>query len=169
MSSLVKSAYQTLKSASTSHHSFIPDDFPCMILKIFQTISVSEFNEALAEDERLAQRTADKSGELCDWPDVLEITSFTTNTYSRLKATGFQKQNLFSLIWKSAYAIIHLQHPYKIVALNKLALKYQNEIVGSGISLTTNHSCQLETGSHLTKSSLIIHVQRGCRESRDLS
>lgn len=86
--SLVKATNKTLLSASTSSHSFIPDDFPNTILKVFQTTSVSDFNAAFAEEERLAQREADKSGGLPAWPEIEEITSLATNTYSRLKNTG---------------------------------------------------------------------------------
>ena len=52
--SFVLSLTQVLESASTKDRSFIPDDFPCKILKVFQTSSVPEFNEAFKEEERKA-------------------------------------------------------------------------------------------------------------------
>ena len=86
--SLVKSTHRILKSASTLYHNYVPDDFPKTILQIFQTTSIPEFNEAFAEEERSAQRKADKSGGMPVWPDISEITSLATNTYQRLKNTG---------------------------------------------------------------------------------
>ena len=86
--SLVKATYKTLQAASSKHHSYIPDDFPKTVLQIFQTSSVSEFNQAFEDEEKLAQRRADKLGGLPDWPTISEITSLATNTYTRLKGSN---------------------------------------------------------------------------------
>ena len=86
--SLVKATYKTLKAASSKHHSYIPDDFPKTVLQIFQTSSVPEFNQAFEDEEKLAQRSADKLGGLPVWPTINEITSLATNTYTRLKGTN---------------------------------------------------------------------------------
>ena len=49
--SLIKSTYSTLQSASTAERNYVPDDFPQTVLKVLQTSSVKEFNEAFSQVE----------------------------------------------------------------------------------------------------------------------
>ena len=99
--SLILSSCQALLSASTKDRSFVPDDFPCTILKIFQTSSVPEFNEAFKEEERVARRQADMFGGLPVWPTVQHTTNLASSMYSRLKNKGDwvadvkQKKNVY--------------------------------------------------------------------------
>ena len=86
--SLIKSAHSLFKSASSSYHSFIPEDFPKMILTLLQTSSVPEFNQAFLREQQIAQHQADKTGQLVNWPTVSELTSMATNSYKRLKSSN---------------------------------------------------------------------------------
>ena len=60
--SLIKSTYKILSGASTSEHSFVPDDFNHTVIKVFQTTSVREFNANFKEIERKVLSQADMSG-----------------------------------------------------------------------------------------------------------
>ena len=86
--SLIKSTYRALVAASTDERSFVPDDFPCTVLQVFQTTSVPEFNVAFAEEERITRREADKFGGIPNWPSITTITNLATSMYSRLKNKG---------------------------------------------------------------------------------
>ena len=86
--SLIKSTYRALQSASTGDRTFVPDDFPCTVLKVFQTTSVSEFNAAFAEEDRQVRRQADKFGGIPRWPTITTITNLATSMYARLKNKG---------------------------------------------------------------------------------
>ena len=86
--SLIKSAHALFKSASSSCHSFIPEDFPKMILEILQTSSVPEFNLAFQREQQIAQHKADKTGQLVEWPTISELTSMATNSYKRLTCSN---------------------------------------------------------------------------------
>jgi len=85
--SLIKSAHALFKSASSSYHSYIPEDFPKMVLNIFQTTSVPEFNETFHRELQLAQHEADKNGHLVQWPTVTELTNLATNSYKRMTSS----------------------------------------------------------------------------------
>lgn len=86
--SLIKSAHTLFKSASSSCHSYVPEDFPKLILKLFQTSSVPQFNQAFKHEQQIAQHLADKTGQIVEWPTVSELTLMATNSYKRLKASG---------------------------------------------------------------------------------
>lgn len=86
--SLIKSAHALFKSASSSYHCYIPEDFPKLILELFQTSSVPEFNQAFKREQELAQHQADKTGQMVQWPTVQELTSMATNSYKRLSSSN---------------------------------------------------------------------------------
>jgi hypothetical protein len=79
--SLIKSALSLFKSASSACHSFVPEDFPKLILELFQTSSCAEFNAAFHREQQIAQHAADKTGQLVQWPTVGELTLMATNSY----------------------------------------------------------------------------------------
>ena len=60
--SLVKATYQVLISVSTSHCSYVPEDFNLTTLRVFQTTSVTSFNEIFRDEEKAAVHDADKFG-----------------------------------------------------------------------------------------------------------
>ena len=86
--SLIKSTHKALTSASTADRSYVPDDFPCTILKIFQTSSVPEFNSTFEKEITDARRYADKYGGQPSWPSISQILTLASNTYMRLKSDG---------------------------------------------------------------------------------
>ena len=86
--SLIKTTHQALVSASTPTHSFVPDDFPKVILQVLQTSSVDSFNEVFAGEEQDAQIKADKTGTLPIWPSISQLTLLATNTYQRMLTSG---------------------------------------------------------------------------------
>jgi len=86
--SLIKSAHSLFKSASSACHSFVPEDFPKVILELFQTSSCAEFNSAFHREQQIAQHDADKTGQLVQWPTVGELTLMATNSYKRLQSTN---------------------------------------------------------------------------------
>ena len=49
--SLIKSQNSTLQSASTAERNYVPDHFPQTVLRVLQTTSVKEFNEAFSTVE----------------------------------------------------------------------------------------------------------------------
>ena len=83
--SLIKSTYKILSGASTSEHSFVPDDFNHTVIKVFQTTSVREFNANFKEIERKVLSQADMSGMAPEWPSVTHLVNLATNSYSRMK------------------------------------------------------------------------------------
>ena len=100
--SLIKSTYTTLESASTAERNYIPDDFPQTVLKVMQTSSVKEFNEAFATVESRARHAADMDGVPPIWPEVHRTLNLATNTYGRLQAednwnaSNKQKKNAYN-------------------------------------------------------------------------
>jgi len=81
--SLIKSTYTALQSASTPDRSYVPDDFPKTVLRVLQTTSVPDFNQAFFREEMDALHLADKRGGLPIWPSVSEILNLATNAYAR--------------------------------------------------------------------------------------
>jgi hypothetical protein len=86
--SLIKSTHTALLSASTPDHSYVPEDFPCTILGVFQTSSVPAFNGAFEHELMMARHKADKFGGRPKWPTVGQLTSLATNIYTRLNQNG---------------------------------------------------------------------------------
>ncbi len=86
--SLIKSTHTVLKNSSTSHHSYLPRDFPQSVLKVYQTSSVTEFNRPFATQEESILMKSDMRGTHPAWPSVSELNSLALNMYRRLKASG---------------------------------------------------------------------------------
>jgi hypothetical protein len=86
--SLIKSTYAALKSASTPDRDQVPDDFPSVVLSVFQTTSVPEFNACFYKKQVEARTLADEVGGQPVWPTIQQLTTLATNTYSRLKTSG---------------------------------------------------------------------------------
>lgn len=86
--SLIKTAHSILISASTPDQNFVPDDFPKTVLKVLQTSSVSDFNMIFKEEQREAERAADKRGGRPVWPTISELTNLASNTYRRFETEG---------------------------------------------------------------------------------
>ena len=100
--SLIKSTYSTLQSASTAERNYVPDDFPQTVLRVLQTTSVKEFNEAFSTVESRVRHAADMDGVPPEWPAVHRTLNLATNTYGRLLAednwhvSGKQKKNAYN-------------------------------------------------------------------------
>ena len=86
--SLIKSAYYALLGASTSTRSYVPDDFPCSVLRVMQTSSNAKFNATFRHEEDDARRYADKFGGQPNWPSITQTLNQATNTYRRLLQSG---------------------------------------------------------------------------------
>ena len=82
--SLIKSTHNVLISASTADRNYIPDDFPCQILRVFQTSSVKAFNAAFKFEEQKVLHKADRLGGTPEWPTITELTNLATNMYQRM-------------------------------------------------------------------------------------
>lgn len=86
--SLIRGAYNRLTNLrSNTKQSLLPDDFPEMILKVFQTSSVMEFNTLFAHEKRELDLQELRTGEK-KYPKVSDILSFATTRYRALYATG---------------------------------------------------------------------------------
>jgi hypothetical protein len=82
--SLTKVTLTALRNASTPDRNYIPDDFPELVLKLFMTSSVLEFNESFAFEHRRIVHEADMTGKRPKWPTVESLTLLATNSYGRL-------------------------------------------------------------------------------------
>lgn len=82
--SYIKDAYKAFLNASRPDKSFIPDDFPETIFKIFQTTSTPQFNQVFSKMHDELQTRADMLGTLPEWPSVSSLTNLATKTYQRL-------------------------------------------------------------------------------------
>ena len=85
---LIKSTYRVLRNASTSARSYVPIDFSKTVLKVFQTSSVDEFNDAFLTVMRDCQTQADLKGISPTWPDLSTILTLANNTHQRMKHSG---------------------------------------------------------------------------------
>ena len=85
---LVKATYTVLCNASSCTHSYIPLEFTKMVYELFQTSSVSEFNNMFLTEQQKIQVQADKSGIQPVWPSLTVVCRLATATYHRLKANG---------------------------------------------------------------------------------
>ena len=83
---MIKSLHQLMLGASTPTHSYVPQDFPKLILEVLQTSSVKKFNAVFKDELELCRRASDKAGGIPDWPEVNDITNLATATYNRLKS-----------------------------------------------------------------------------------
>ena len=86
--SLVRSTVDVLLSASDVGRSYIPDDFPKTILRVFQSSSNKEFNETFAEEQRTVQRESDRNGTKPLWPTVEGTLLQAERVYQRLVTEG---------------------------------------------------------------------------------
>jgi hypothetical protein len=84
--SMIKSTYSALKGASRPEKSFIPDDLPETIYRIFQTTSVPRFNKTFHDEQERVIVTADKTNTLPVWPKVTEITSLASRSLDHTTA-----------------------------------------------------------------------------------
>ena len=82
--SYIKDAHKAFIGASRPDKSFVPDDFPETIFKIFQTSSTPQFNDVFRKMYDDLQTAADMTGGLPEWPSVSSLTNLATKTYQRL-------------------------------------------------------------------------------------
>ena len=90
--SLIKSTVFALQQCSTDVRNYIPDDCEEIVLKIFQTSSLDEFNAVFRFEERQARQQADKYGGAAKWPSVSTTCALATNTYCRMNGPGASNQ-----------------------------------------------------------------------------
>ena len=86
--SLVRSTHDALLHFSADHRSYVPEDFSQTVLKLFQTSSVTKFNNAFEREETEARHKADKFGGTPTWPPINQILNLATSTYRRLTYEG---------------------------------------------------------------------------------
>ena len=82
--SLIRSTVDVLHSASDENRCYVPDDFPKLVLKVFQSSSNKEFNETFAEEQRTVQREADRTGKKPQWPAIEGTLLQAERVYYRL-------------------------------------------------------------------------------------
>ena len=85
--SLVRATHSALRSVSTPDRTYVPEDFPALLYKVFQTTSVPEFNDCFKRRLTQIRSEADETGLQPNWPAIDSILSLATNTYSRLKTS----------------------------------------------------------------------------------
>ena len=86
--SMIKATIKVLVQCSTDVRNFVPDDIEVLVLKVFQTSSLKEFNEIFEREERDARAKADKYGGLASYPSVQETCQLASNTFKRLCGPG---------------------------------------------------------------------------------
>ena len=86
--SLIKSSHKILKQCSSDVRNHVPDDFPELVLKVFQSSSQPAFNKVFADEESIARRQADKYGGVADYPSVSTLCTLAVNTYKRMTGPG---------------------------------------------------------------------------------
>ena len=83
--SLIESAYTLFQSCSTSSLSRIPAEWEKTLLNIFQTTSVSEFNNVFAKILSDHRTDADMKGIQPTFPSHFELVKLASRTYQRIK------------------------------------------------------------------------------------
>ena len=86
--SIVKSTYKVLKQCSTDVRNHVPDDFPELVLQVFQTSSTPNFNSIFAKEVLDARSLADKTGGLAKFPSVSQTCTLALNSYRRMTGPG---------------------------------------------------------------------------------
>jgi hypothetical protein len=86
--SLLDAALSTFKAASTPSTDRIPQEWNKDLLTIFQTSSVSTFNNLFLKIQQDVRQAADMEGVMPQWPDHEEIIRLASATYNRLKLSG---------------------------------------------------------------------------------
>jgi hypothetical protein len=86
--SLIKSTYRVLKCSSTQARSYVPVEFPKVVMEVFTTCTVPEFTEPFHTMITKLQTVADMEGTRPQWPSVSKILNMATNSYHRLKSSG---------------------------------------------------------------------------------
>ena len=84
--SLIKSSHKALQFCSTDSRSFVPQDFGCKMLRVFQTSSVTGFNSLFQRWEEDCRTEADRRGTIVVWPPLHEILTLATTAYQRMKS-----------------------------------------------------------------------------------
>ena len=84
---LVKSTSRILGNASHKYRNYLPTDFSKIVLDVFQTTSVPEFNKKFSELEDAVISEADMHGTRPKWPSISAILTLATNSYRRMKVT----------------------------------------------------------------------------------
>ena len=79
---MIKSLHALLLGASTLSHSYLPQDFPHLLLNVLQTTSVPKFNAVFHDELEQCCPSADKLGGTPELLSVGEITSLATATYN---------------------------------------------------------------------------------------
>lgn len=85
---LIKSTYRVLKNSSTKTRSYVPLEFTKTVFQIFQTSTVSQFNDIFYTWEQEILIKADLKGVKPVWPSLSEVIRLAKNSYSRLKSAG---------------------------------------------------------------------------------
>ncbi len=85
---LIRATHELLLSVSHVGHNYVPTDFPKILLDVFQTTSVPQFNHPFYKLKTETVMKADAEGVLPKWPTVEAITNLASNSYNRLKDSG---------------------------------------------------------------------------------
>ena len=85
--SLLNAAYATFRAVSTDKDGMncVPQDWSEQVIKIFQTSSVSKFNEIFEHEEELAHRAAARTLGHAVWPVHDELMTLASRQYERFK------------------------------------------------------------------------------------
>ena len=86
--SMIRATIKVLIQCSTDVRNFVPDDIEVLVLKVFQTLSLKEFNEIFECEECDARAKADEFGGLASYPSVQETCQLASNTYKRFSGPG---------------------------------------------------------------------------------
>jgi hypothetical protein len=86
--SLLDAALSTFKAASTPTVNRIPQEWNKDLLSIFQTSSVSTFNQIFLKIQQDVRQIADMEGIMPVWPNHDETIRLARATYNRLKLSG---------------------------------------------------------------------------------
>ena len=86
--SLLDAALSTFKAASTPTVNRIPQEWNKDLLDLFQTSSVSNFNNIFLKIQQDVRQVADMEGLMPEWPDHEEVIRLARATYNRLKLSG---------------------------------------------------------------------------------
>jgi hypothetical protein len=85
---MIKSTIKMLNQCSTNERNFVPDDIEVLVLKVFQTALLDEFNEIFRHAERDARARANKYGGIVHYLYVQEMCQLASNAFKQLTDPG---------------------------------------------------------------------------------
>jgi len=85
--SMIRSVHNLMLNTSTDRHNYVPDDSPKIVLSIFQTTSVGDFNKMFEQEERDIIRAGYKSNRRLVYPPVKDTLPLATNLHHGMKDT----------------------------------------------------------------------------------